>query len=230
MKTQKYGFILQRLATILSVVILTLSLSAAVSGILLAFYYEPAAGAAYDSLQAINSEVSNGWLIKGLHDIAGNGAITVALIQIVVMFLGRQFKSSWLTAWISGILFTLSAIALSWTAMILDWSELGYWRLSIELGTIEAIPFIGHQLRDILTGGGPIATATVEHLYAIHSYILSVGAIALAIIHLGGLLIQEKQQKRVQIELEANELTSASQQSQPKLDAKSLTVTGGKLK
>lgn len=228
MKTQTYAFIFQRLATILSVVILTLSLTAAVTGILLAFYYEPAAGAAYDSLQAINSEVSNGWLIKGLHDIAGNGVIVVALIQIVVMFLGRQFKSSWLTAWISGILFTLSAIALGWTAMILDWSELGYWRLSIELGTIEAIPFIGHQLRDILTGGGPIATATVEHLYAIHSYILSVGAIALAITHLAGTLLQEKQQHGVEMELEANELTSESQQAHSKLDSKSLTVTGGK--
>ncbi|MBW4576421.1 MAG: cytochrome b N-terminal domain-containing protein [Aphanothece sp. CMT-3BRIN-NPC111] len=226
MKTQPYAFILRRLATILSVVILTLTITAALTGILLAFYYEPAAGGAYNSLQAINSQVPNGWLIQSLHDIAGNGAIAVSLIQIVVMFLGRQFQQSWLTAWISGILFTLSAIALGWTAMILDWSELGYWRLSIELGSIEAIPFIGHQLRDILTGGGPIATATVEHLYTIHSYILSIGAIALAITHLGGVLLQERRQKQILIkELEAKVLAAESQQFEAELEPESFTVT-----
>jgi len=78
-----------------------------------------------------------------------------------------------LTAWISGILFTLTAIALGWTAMLLDWTQLGYWRFNIELGTV-AIPLIGSQLRAILTGGGAINTLTVAHLYTLHSYVLSI--------------------------------------------------------
>ena len=71
MKTEQYEFVLRRLATILAVGILTLSLIAAVTGILLAFYYEPVAGGAYDSLQAIANEVSNGWVILRVHDLAG---------------------------------------------------------------------------------------------------------------------------------------------------------------
>lgn len=227
MKTEAYVSILQRLATILSVAILTLSLTATVTGILLAFYYEPAAGAAYNSLQAINTEVNNGWLIQRLHDLAGNGLIVVSLIQIVVMFLGRKFQRSWLTAWISGIFLTLSAIALGWTAIILDWTELGYWRLNIELGIIDAIPVVGAQLRNILTGGGAITTATVEHLYTIHSYILSIGAIALSIIHLSALLLQEKQQKQMQLELAENELAATSIEKE---DENRLTVAGSNLK
>lgn len=193
MKTISYEFILRRLATVLSVAIITLTVMAAISGVLLSFYYEPIAGGAYESLKDITTQVPNGWLIQKIHDLAGNWLIGIALIQIVVMFLGRQFRSSWLTAWISGILFTLSAIGLGWTAMILDWDQIGYWRLSIELGTIEAIPFIGTQLRDIITGGGAITSVTVEHLYTIHSYIISVGALILAIIHLWSLLQQEKE-------------------------------------
>ncbi len=193
MKNISYEFILRRLATVLSVAIITLTVIAAITGILLSFYYEPAAGGAYESLKIITTQVSNGSLIQTVHDLAGNWVIAIALIQIVVMFLGRQFRSSWLTAWISGILFTLSAIGLGWTAMILDWDQLGYWRLSIELGIIESIPFIGTQLRDIITGGGAIATVTVEHLYTIHSYIISVGATILAVIHLWSLLRQEKE-------------------------------------
>ncbi|MBD1929110.1 cytochrome bc complex cytochrome b subunit [Trichocoleus sp. FACHB-90] len=225
MNTEKYEFIFRRLATILAVSILTLSLSAAFTGILLAFYYEPSAGGAYESLKNIATEVPNGSLIRDVHDIAGNGVIVVSLIEIVVMFLGRKFTKSWLTGWISVIFFTLNAIALAWTAMILDWSQLGYWRLSIELQTIEAIPFIGSQLRDILTGGGAISTATVEHLYTIHSYILSVSAIAIAITHLGALLVQERQQTRLQMELKAISSTSEPDLTQAEIDSNSLTLT-----
>ncbi len=193
---KSYEFILRRTATVLSVAIITLSAIAAVTGILLSFYYEPVAGGAYQALKWIDSEVPNGLLIHNLHNIAGNLLIGVALIQMVVMFLGRQFRTSWLTGWITNILLVLNAIALGWTAMILDWSQIGYWRFRIELGTIEAIPVIGSTLRDIITGGGAINTTTVEHLYTIHSYIISVSAILLAVVHLVGILWQEKEMNK----------------------------------
>lgn len=193
MKNLSYEFVLRRTATILSVAILTLSAIATITGILLSFYYEPVAGGAYQALKWIDTEVPNGLAIHSMHDLAGNLLIGVALIQMVVMFLGRQFLTSWLTGWISNILLILNAIALAWTAMILDWSQIGYWRFRIELSTIEGIPVIGGTLRDFLTGGNGVNTTTVEHLYTIHSYIISVSAILLAIVHLVSLLWQEKQ-------------------------------------
>jgi cytochrome b6 len=184
--------------------ILSLSLIAAATGILLSFYYEPTAGGAYNSLRVIKSEIPNGWLIERIHEISGNGLIVVSLLEIIVMFLGEKFRPSWLTAWISGILLTLTAIALSWTAMLLDWTQLGYWRFQIELGTVQAIPVIGSLLRTILTGGGAVNTVTVVHMYTLHSYILSIGALILAIIHLGGLLLQEKEEKQTLRESDVN--------------------------
>lgn len=186
------AFFLRRLSTVLAVSILTLTLLAATSGILIAFYYIPTAGGAYDSLQQIDTQVPYGWLVHTLHNLSGNFVIVLGLVQIVVMFLGERFRRSWLTAWISGIFFTLSAIGLSWTAMILNWNQLGFWRLKIELGTIEAIPFIGATLRDIITGGS-VGTLTVAHLYTLHSYVVSLAAIGFSIVHLGALLFQEKE-------------------------------------
>ena len=202
MKNVPYSFVLRRLATILAVVILSLSLTAAFTGILLSFYYEPTAGGAYNSLRIIKSVIPNGWLIQRIHEIAGNGLIVDSLIEIVVMFLGEKFRPSWLTAWISGILLILTAIALGWTAMLLDWTQLGYWRFTIELGTVEIIPVIGPLLRTILTGGGAVNTVTVAHLYTLHSYVLSIGALILAVIHLGGVLLQEKEEKQTLMESE----------------------------
>lgn len=193
MQSTEFDRILRRLTTVISVVILSLSLIYVSTGILLSFYYEPTAGGAYHSLRMIDTEVKYGWLFHRAHDLAGNAVIAIALIQIVAMFLSRQFRKSWLIAWVSGILFTLNAIALDWTAMILSWDQEGYWRFNIELGNIEAIPLVGSQLRDILTGGGAISSLTVQHMYAIHNYLISITAVILAVVHLSALLWQEKE-------------------------------------
>ncbi|MBV6626765.1 MAG: cytochrome bc complex cytochrome b subunit [Rivularia sp. (in: Bacteria)] len=193
MQESRFDTVMRRTATILSVVILTLCLIAASTGIMLSIYYEPASGRAYQSLSMITKQIEYGWLFRKAHYIAGNGIIVAALIEIVVMFLGRKFTKSWYTAWVSGIFLTLTVIGLSWTSMILGWDQLGFWRFSIELGTIEAIPFIGQQLREILTGGSGISTLTVQRLYTIHSYILSIAAIVLSVVHLLSALWVEKQ-------------------------------------
>jgi cytochrome b6 len=190
---KEFAYILRRFSTVLAVVVLTLTLIASISGALMAFYYQPAAGDAYNSVRDITNEITNGWLFRSLHDFAGNALIVVAVVQIVVMFLGEQFRPSWISAWITGVLLVLAAIALGWTSMILDWSQLGFWRMRIELGTIEAIPFIGMQLRAILAGGDSIGTPTVTHMYALHGYILSVSAVFLAIFHLIGLSFQDRE-------------------------------------
>jgi cytochrome b6 len=197
MNSLNYNFVLRRTATILSVVILTLAIIAAISGILIGFYYEPAAGDAYQSLSQIDESIANGWLIYTLHNLAGNGIIAVALIQIIVMFLGRQFKRSWLTRWISGILLTLSTIGLGWTAMILSWDQLGYWRLKVELGIIESVPIAGGFISNLLIGGNGINTDTIVHFYTIHSYVLSTAAIALE----SGLFHSKKRRNMFQAKL-----------------------------
>jgi cytochrome b6 len=198
MKTLSYSFVLRRLATLLAVIAFTLVSIAGMTGILLAFYYEPSAGGAYESLKLITASVPGGTLIRSLHNIAGNMIIGVALLQIVVMFLGRQPHRTWFLAWLSGGFLALTAIGLGWTAMILDWDQIGYWRLKIEIGTIGSLPVIGDPIRSILLGGDSIGSATVTHMYTIHSYLLSAVAVILAVVHLAALVNQERRQLRQQ--------------------------------
>jgi cytochrome b6 len=184
---------LQRVATALAVAILSIVLTATVSGLLIAFYYEPSAVNAYTTLKRVSTEVNFGWLMLTVHHLAGNGFLILALLQIIVMFFGEQFRPGWIVAWVSGILLTLNAVGLGWTSMILDWSQAGFWRFKIELGTIEAIPLIGSTLRNILAGGDAISSQTVVHLYTLHSYVLSIVAIGLSIFHLVGLSVQQRE-------------------------------------
>ncbi|MEN9519432.1 MAG: hypothetical protein RLZZ381_2020 [Cyanobacteriota bacterium] len=194
-KLAQYRYILQRTATLLAVAELTLCAIAAFTGILLAFYYQPTALGAYQSLNMIVNEVTNGSLILSLHNLAGHSLIVLALVQIVVMFLGRQFLLSWLTAWISSICLALTAIALSWTAIILNWEQTSFWRFKIELSIVASIPLVGSNLRDLLSGGDGINSVTLQHMYALHSYILVMVAIFFSITHLTALICQEQNWK-----------------------------------
>ncbi|ESA35661.1 cytochrome b6 [Leptolyngbya sp. Heron Island J] len=189
----QYRYILQRVATLLAMVELTLCGIAALTGVMLAFYYQPTALGAYTSLKMIVNNVANGALILSLHNVAGDGLIVFALIQIVVMFLGREFLLSWFTAWISGIGLALTAMALSWTAVVLAWEQTGFWRLKIELNILGSLPWVGPTLRDILSGGSGISSFTLQHMYMLHSYVLAIAAILISITHLTALIFQEQQ-------------------------------------
>ncbi|NER84219.1 MAG: cytochrome bc complex cytochrome b subunit [Leptolyngbya sp. SIO1D8] len=205
----QYRYILQRTATLLAVAELTLCGLAAFTGILLAFYYQPAAMGAYESLTTIMHEIASGGLILSLHEIAGNGLIALALVQIVVMFLGRQFWPTWLVGWFSGLFLTLTAIGLSWTAIVLNWDQTGFWRFKVELSIVASIPGLGPMLRDVLSGGGGINSITLQHMYTLHSYVLAIAAIVLSIVHLSALVWQEQESKK------AGEPETRSQESVP---------------
>jgi len=120
--------------------------------------------------------------------------LSLSLVEIVVMFLGERFRRSWLTAWISGILFTLTAIALGWTAMLLDWTQLGYWRFNIELGTVEAIPLMVHNCEQF-SQVVELSTLSQSRTCTLCIVMFSQLELILAIIHLGGLLLQERRSR-----------------------------------
>jgi cytochrome b6 len=192
MNTMRYNSGLRRLATILAIAIFTLCLLAAITGVLIAFYYTPGTTTAHSSIEYINNQVSNGWLVTNLHNIAGNSLIVVSLLQIIVMFFGRNMLGGWIVSWVSGFFMALTAIGLGWTAMNLEWSQLGYWRLKIELSIIESLPVIGQFLRQLLLGGEAVGTITLQHLFTIHSYLLSVVALGLSIVHLVSTFINSR--------------------------------------
>ena len=156
------------------------------------------------------NEVTNGSLILSLHNLAGHSLIVLGLVQIVIMFLGREFLLPWLTAWISGICLTLTAIGLGWTAIVLNWEQTSFWRFKIELNIVASIPLVGSFLRDILLGGNSISSITLQHMYALHSYILAVIAIILSIAHLAALICQEQNEKPDNKRLRLTQLCSES--------------------
>ena len=78
-----YSSPLRKLATILAIAMFALCLFAAITGVAIAFYYTPSTTNAYSSIEYINNQVTNGWLIRSLHNIAGNGLIAVSQLSVI---------------------------------------------------------------------------------------------------------------------------------------------------
>ena len=85
-----------------------------VTGIMLALIYVPSAGEAWNSLQALNHNVSLGWYIRALHGWGSNFMVAIVLIHMVRSFylartntranspgLWASFSCSSLSAWLS---------------------------------------------------------------------------------------------------------------------------------
>ncbi|MDJ0706296.1 MAG: cytochrome b N-terminal domain-containing protein, partial [Leptolyngbyaceae cyanobacterium MO_188.B28] len=162
------------------------------------------------SLTTIVYNITNGALIFSLHHVAGNGLVVLALVQIVVMFLGRELLPSWFTGWISGVFLALTAIGLGWTAIVLSWEQSSFWRFNLELNLVGSIPWVGATLRQVLSGGGAISSLTLQHMYALHSYVLAIAALLLSIIHLTALICQEQTWKPTEKQLHLARLCNKS--------------------
>ena len=75
MKTLDYQYALERSATVLVMATFSLVLLASPTGILLS-----------------GDASTNGALIGFLHKFSGHGLIVVAVLQVIVLFLGRKFR------------------------------------------------------------------------------------------------------------------------------------------
>src|ERR1700687_2171317 len=58
-----------------------------VTGVLLALVYVPSAGGAWKTPQALNHQVTFGWIVRGLHGWGSNFMIAIVLIHMIQVFL-----------------------------------------------------------------------------------------------------------------------------------------------
>src|SRR5215510_7866207 len=70
------------------------------TGILLGMLYVPSAGEAWNSLQALNPDVTLGWFIRSLHGWGSNFMVAGVLIHMMQVFLVGAYKSPREPTWV----------------------------------------------------------------------------------------------------------------------------------
>src|ERR1700745_569156 len=163
---------------------LTVFLLQLVTGILLALIYVPSASEAWNSLQALNHDVTLGWFIRAMHGWGSNFMVAIVLIHMVQVFLFGAYKFPRELTWIIGVLLLLVTLGMAFTGQVLRFDQDAYWGLGIGVSISSRIPVLGPWLVNLLLGGPIIAGATLSRFFALHVFVIPGLLIAFVALHL----------------------------------------------
>src|SRR5499426_1772059 len=143
-----------------------------VTGILLALIYVPSAAEAWNSLQALNHDVTLGWFIRALHGWGSNFMVAIVLIHMAQVFLFGAYKFPRELTWIVGVFLLLMTLGMAFSGQILRFDQDAYWGLGIGASIASRVPIAGPAIVKLMLGGPIIAGATLSRFFAMHVFVI----------------------------------------------------------
>src|SRR5881397_890721 len=162
---------------------LTVFLLQLATGVLLALIYVPSAAEAWNSLQALNHEVTLGWFIRALHGWGSNFMVAIVLIHMAQVFLFGAFKFPRELTWILGVFLLLMTLGMAFTGQVLRFDQDAYWGLGIGASIASRVPVAGPAIVKLMLGGPIIAGATLSRFFAVHVFVVPGSLIAFVGLH-----------------------------------------------
>jgi menaquinol-cytochrome c reductase cytochrome b subunit len=151
---------------------LTAFLVQAVTGVVLAMYYQPGPTTAYPSIQRITNDLWAGWLVRGMHKWGASVFIILMFMHMGRVFLFGAYKYPRELNWIIGVLLLTLGLAEGFTGYLLPWDQTSYWATTVGINLNGTAPFLGPFIAQFLQGGTAINANTLSRFYAIHMLVL----------------------------------------------------------
>ena len=155
-----------------------------VTGVLLSLYYKPSPDQAFESVQAIMTEVSFGWLIRSVHSWGANLLIGVLLLHLLTTFMMRAYRRPREITWITGLALLGLFMAFGFSGYLLPWNKLAFFATRVGTALVGALPLIGEKARLLARGGDDVTGDTLSRFYALHVAIFPLITLALLGLHL----------------------------------------------
>jgi quinol-cytochrome oxidoreductase complex cytochrome b subunit len=158
---------------------LVLFLILAITGIMLAIYYQPTPDDAYQSIVNLTTHVQFGWWIRSIHKWAAGGMVLLVFAHMLRVFFTGAYKAPRELNWITGVLLLVLTLGFGFTGYLLPWDQKAYWATKVGTDIAGSVPFIGHFLLVSLRGGDQISAATLARFYDLHILVLPAIIVAL---------------------------------------------------
>jgi cytochrome b6 len=169
-----------------------------VTGVLLMFYYHPAAPQAYRDMKDLRFVVSNGVFLRNVHRLAAQLMVLAVFAHMFHVFYRGGYKPPHEFNWIVGVFLLLVTLFLSYTGYLLPWDQLAFWAITVGTNIISAMPFVGDKIRFELLGGNLVGENALLRFYVLHVVVLPLIALVFIGIHFwrvqkdGGLTVRPK--------------------------------------
>ncbi len=155
-----------------------------VTGILLAFYYQPSPATAYESVRYITDDAAFGWYIRGLHRWGATLMIAAVILhQMRVYFTGAYRKPREIN-WMVGMCLLICSLMLGFTGYSLVYEQLSYWGATVGANIAAGVPFIGSFVKEMLLGGETYNAFTLPRFFILHAAVLPTLLTILIVIHI----------------------------------------------
>ena len=154
------------------------------SGVLLSLFYKPSPDRAYESVQAIMTEVQFGWLIRSVHSWGANLVVGVLFLHVLTTYMMRAYRRPREFTWITGLALLGLFMAFGFSGYLLPWNELSFFATRVGTALVGQVPLAGEQLLLVARGGENVTGDTLSRFYALHVAIFPLIAFALIGAHL----------------------------------------------
>lgn len=139
-----------------------------VTGVMLMFYYVPSPERAFTDLQALETNIRFGMLMRNLHRWMAHGMVISVFLHMMRVFYTGAYKPPREFNWVVGVILLTLTLALSFTGYLLPWDQLAIWAVTVGMNMAGTAPILGEDTRLILLGGLEVGDAALIRFYTLH--------------------------------------------------------------
>jgi quinol-cytochrome oxidoreductase complex cytochrome b subunit len=143
----------------------------AVTGVLLACYYQPTPEAAYASTRTIARDVPLGWWVRQVHAWGAWLLLAAVVARLARFFLDGLYRAPREILWWSMVAMAWIVVQLDFTGRLLPWTQSGYWSVTRGLETIGGLPLVGPVLT-FIGGGAAVNEVVLLRFNVLHTMVL----------------------------------------------------------
>nr|WP_025829328.1 cytochrome b N-terminal domain-containing protein [Acetobacter persici] len=147
------------------VVVLLLMLA---TGIFLAMNYTPTSADAFFSVEAIDRQLSGGWLLRGMHMTGANLFLAALYIHLFRGLYYGSYKAPRELLWLSGLVLLVMVMVTAFAGYILPWGQMSYWGADVVTKAVGAVPVLGGTLEHVLTGSDHLGDIFLHRFFVLH--------------------------------------------------------------
>ncbi|MCH7811155.1 MAG: cytochrome b N-terminal domain-containing protein [Chloroflexi bacterium] len=139
-----------------------------VTGVMLMFYYVPSPERAFTDIQALETNIRFGMLMRNLHRWMAHGMVISVFLHMMRVFYTGAYKPPREFNWVVGVILLLLTLMLSYTGYLLPWDQLAIWAVTVGMEMAGTAPLLGESTRRILLGGLEVSDAALIRFYTLH--------------------------------------------------------------
>lgn len=161
-----------------------------ITGILLAFYYQPAPETAYQSVRRITTEINYGWFFRSVHKWAATLMIASVILHQMRVYFTAAYRKPRELNWMIGVCLLLCTLLIGFTGYSLVFEQLSFWGATVAANISDTIPVVGGGFKRLLLGGEAYNQNTLPRFFILHAAVLPGILVALLVVHIALIRLQ----------------------------------------